>query len=400
MRTIPKRLPTAIALSTFLALPVLATPFADTLATIAKTPESERQAAMDKVAAEGTPVASGTEVTFLARKKDENEPRVVGDFNAWGRYPDEQGPLGGRMRNVEGSDWYFATMVFPANARLEYGFRYGTSATSPDPGNPHGNTTFGRPVSVLEMPDWRPAPWFNEAETATLHGKLVKMTMQDDKVEGGRTIHVFLPPDYPLHAPYPVVYFNDGGMYVDDVAMPVILDRLIGRHAVRPLIGVFVDPIDRRSEYVGAPEFLTWFTNELVPTIDQKYRTDPKPESRALIGSSRGALAALILSFHGEPTFGHVGLLEPAIAPSHILEEVEASPVRPIDFQVVAGIFDLRFIGDAYQIVDRLRWKGYAVRAGYESIGHTPHSWKHYIPRMIMGFFPGRAVLRRDAARN
>ena len=52
------------------------------------------------------------------------------------------------------------------------------------------------------------------------------------------------------------------------------------------------------------------------------------------------------------------------------------------------GAYNARFIGDHYRALDTFRAKGYTVRDRVAPIGHSPTSWQHYIPKMLIGFFP------------
>jgi enterochelin esterase family protein len=287
------------------------------------------------------------------------------------------------MRPIPGTDWHALAMEVSRDARIEYGFDHGDEAPSVDPHNVRRVRTFGVEHSVLEMEEYEPSPYVGAVVPEGERG-----TVRSISELGAREVHVYLPHRYPENAPYPVVYFNDGTDYVEDVETPEILDALIHRNAMRPVVAVFVAPLDRRAEYRGERSFLDFVASELVPEIDRRYRTVPRPEGRAIVGGSRGATGALHLSFDRAGVFGWCGMLAPAITPSGVLERVLAESTRGFEVYLLGGAYDVRFIGDYHNALDTLRVKGYRVRAREASIGHSPTSWKHYVPEMLSGFFP------------
>lgn len=332
-------------------------------------------------AIDGAPVIDSRGVTLYAAQQRDSRPRLVGDFNGWGRYPEAEGTLGGTMERVSGTRWYRATVELARDARVEYGFVYGDGEPMRDPQNPRTTVTFGMTRSVVEMPDYAPSP--HVGSVAEPRGALDAFSLGD-----GRRVQVYTPPGYPDAAPYPVAYFNDGDDYVREVGTPAIVESALTSGTVRPLIAVFVDPIDRSSEYRGAPAFLALMLGELVARIDRDYETIASPSGRAVVGGSRGALGALHVAWNGPTVFGHCGMLSPAITPNGLLGRIWDGETRPIHLFVQGGIYDVRFIGDYHNALDTLSAKGYRVVSRTASIGHSPTSWRHYIPEMLAHFFP------------
>lgn len=362
--------------------------FPDELEKLTVAPESDREELILSLISEGTPLINGTEVTFLAQSREGKAPILLGDFNWWGRYPEAEGVAGGKMSPIAGTDWHYATGEFSLDARLEYGFSDGEELYWPDPFNRKKIRTFDQDRSLLEMPDYvLPYKWLSSTDRS-YGGRLSTIVMQKETFEEGRKVHVFLPENYPDNAPYPVAYFNDGTWYADELNVPANIDSLQQDGKVRSIIGVFVDPVNRSLEYRGQREFLAFFANELVPFIDSHYKTEASPEGRAIIGGSRGGRAALHLAYKTDNVFKYCGMLEPAITPNDILSKIFNEPAKPIQFHIMGGTYDVRFIGDYYNIVDTLLNKRYSVKYNTAPIGHSPNSWKYYIPQMLVDFFP------------
>ena len=349
----------------------------------------DRVAAVDKLVRAGTPVVDGTNVLFLARQRDSQIPRLLGDFNWFGRYPDVEGLAGGEMTPLPGTQWFFFEAQFESNARIEYVFGTDRETTWLDPNNKKKNTTFGSENSVLEMPAYRPSPWL-PAPGYQLEGTLNEHQFESNGQS--REVTVYVPPGVKESQTLPSVYFHDGGLYVREVPTPQIIEALIAAGKLEPLIAVFVSPLNRSAEYRGDRAFLEFFNSQLVAAIQNRYPVVDSPHRRAIIGSSRGGMGALAVAWYkAQPVFGLCGMIQPAFTPTtQLLNDVFAADRRPLKFTVVAGRFDARFIGDYYRLLDTLLAKAYPVQHSLSPIGHSHNSWQHDIPNMLMTFFPLR----------
>jgi len=128
---------------------------------------------------------------------------------------------------------------------------------------------------------------------------------------------IYLPPCYEQAADsrYPVLYLLHGQTYQDDqwvnLGAAVAADNLIHRDEAQPFIIVFPD--DRYWNLPPGEGFADRLTREIIPFIDQNYRTLPQRESRALGGLSRGGGWAIRLALTRYDLFGIVGLHSPVI---------------------------------------------------------------------------------------
>jgi enterochelin esterase-like enzyme len=133
---------------------------------------------------------------------------------------------------------------------------------------------------------------------------------------------VYLPPGY-QSAPqkrYPVLYLlhGAGGNYTEwtDSFLPEQADRLMVAHEIPPMIVVMPD--DGGQTYwanwsEGGPRWADYLTEDIVSTIDQRYRTLANAQSRAIGGLSMGGLGALNLAFQHPDIFGVVGAHSPSV---------------------------------------------------------------------------------------
>ncbi len=90
------------------------------------------------------------------------------------------------------------------------------------------------------------------------------------------------------------------------------LDHLMEGGDARPAVVLLPDCFTRYggSQYVDSPaigRYSDYLTEELIAWVDQRYRTIPRREARAVIGKSSGGYGALRLAMRRPDIFGAVG---------------------------------------------------------------------------------------------
>jgi enterochelin esterase-like enzyme len=138
-----------------------------------------------------------------------------------------------------------------------------------------------------------------------------------------RTLSVYLPEGYNTsEASYPVLYLIHGfggnnttllggGTYghMSEVNVSVIVDRLIQKGKIKPLIVVCPD-VNRtwNTSPTGliAP-YDEYLLHDVVSFVDATFRTIPKRESRAIAGHSQGGYDALYIAFMHPEVFSIAG---------------------------------------------------------------------------------------------
>ena len=112
--------------------------------------------------------------------------------------------------------------------------------------------------------------------------------------EGERNLRVYLPPGYNELLSYPAVYCQDGEEFFNFGRIATIANQLILDEGVEPfiIVGVDVDKKLRTSEYSPDGDryagYVSFFGEELVPFIEEKYPVRPEPSERILAGDSLG----------------------------------------------------------------------------------------------------------------
>jgi enterochelin esterase-like enzyme len=132
---------------------------------------------------------------------------------------------------------------------------------------------------------------------------------------------IYLPPDYQTRPQrrYPVLYMlhGNGGNYTEwtDSYLPEQADRMMTAGEIPPFI--IVMPDDGEATYWAnwseGPRWGDYVVEDVVSTIDQRYRTLPNARSRAIGGLSMGGLGALNLALQHPDVFGVVGAHSPSV---------------------------------------------------------------------------------------
>jgi enterochelin esterase-like enzyme len=151
----------------------------------------------------------------------------------------------------------------------------------------------------------------SEPECLALGGQVVATHLPSKNMQGDLNFHVYLPPCYDQDTTkrYPVLYLIHGQSFNDDqwvrLGVPQTADKLISQ-GMLPFI--IVMPNDKYHYRQPATDpFDEAVVNELIPYIDDRYRTIPNRTSRAVGGLSRGGGWALHFVLTHPELFGAFG---------------------------------------------------------------------------------------------
>jgi enterochelin esterase-like enzyme len=181
---------------------------------------------------------------------------------------------------------------------------------------------------------------------------------------------LYLPPCYHenLTEGYPVTYLLHGLSYAQDqwvrLGVAEQMDALISEGRIAPFI--IVMPTEARFQPPLNSAFADALVQELIPFVDQQYRTLPERAYRAIGGLSRGAAWAVHLGFEHPHLFSRVG--------AHSLPLFEVDGGR-LDGWLAAtpdtGLPDF-FIDIGRSDPERWSAQNFADRLNAH---HIPHTW-------------------------
>lgn len=308
---------------------------------------------------------------------------IPGDMNGWN-------PSGSPMQRIEGTDFWYHSCQFESNARIDYKFLVDGSNWIPDPRNPlrvEGSYGWN---SELRMPRYR-SPREIEPHPAIPHGSIYEAGICSQFLANSRDIRIYTPPGYmATDQCYPVVVFHDGVEFLSMGCAGNILNYLIAQRRMRPVIGVFVPPVNRNAEYSGPQmgAFHAFIVEEVLPFVDARYRTLRTAAERATIGVSNGGNIALWLGHSYPEVFGNIAAMSSNVVTA-VFEAYEESPRLNLKFYLDIGTYDQEELKPRIrEFVELLRLKGYQYQFRKYHEGHSWGSWRAHVGRALTMFFP------------
>ncbi|MEQ9461421.1 MAG: alpha/beta hydrolase-fold protein [Phycisphaeraceae bacterium] len=259
------------------------------------------------------PYAQGDRAAFLYRGSA-SDVGWAGDFNGW------RPASGTRIPNT---DLWLYERTFAPDSRLDYKVVVNNGSWVLDPANPLQMYSGFGPNSELRMPAYT-YPAEANRDPAIPRGTITN----NARITSARlgylvNVRVYTPAGYNENqlANLPTVYVTDGHEYLDDRlgSMSIVLDNLIAQGIIQPVVAVFIDPRDtnsgsnrRADQYVNNPDFVGFLADELVPVIDDNFRTNPAAAARTIMGTSLGGLVSAYVGALRSDTFGNLGIQSPA----------------------------------------------------------------------------------------
>ena len=358
--------------------------FQDFVTRSAVVPDTQRQAVVDSFFAvsRSYPVADNDTTVFFVYQGGVSSATVPGDANNWD-------PSASPMTRVGGTNLWYSKRIFESDARLDYKFVVNGGTWILDPKNPSTATGGMGPNSELRMPKYVSAPEILYYPNIP-HGTLHDTTYTSAALGNSRTVRVYTPPAYKSsHDSLPVILFHDGLEYVTLAQANNIIDYLIWKGHIRPIIAVFVPPVNRTPEYVSTQiaAFSAFIATELMPSIDAHYRTRRDPASRAVLEASNGGNISLWLGFNYPGSFGMVGAQSSYIHPS-LFDGFQSSAKLKLKLYLDLGTYDIpQLIPMVRSFVPILQSKGYSVRYREYHEGHSWGNWRAHLAGALEFFF-------------
>jgi enterochelin esterase family protein len=224
------------------------------------------------------------------------------------------------LARLPGTDLWYWTERLPRDARYSYLFLVGTKEGKPfDRRNdPLGRMEYDE-QSIVELPGAPPQPW-SEPLDGVRHGKRAAHKIHSAVLNSDRDITVYTPPDYdPKSRDFGLLLVLDGESAGGDLKgfnpIPghIIVDNLIGRNKIAPVVAVFLDSGTTRDKDFGCSDAFTAFlAQELVPWVRERYPISKVPSRSVVTGVSRGGLAAAYCGLRHSQLFGNVLVLSGA----------------------------------------------------------------------------------------
>jgi enterochelin esterase family protein len=196
-----------------------------------------------------------------------------------------------------------------------------------DPRNPATSESVNNVWSLVYVPG---SP-VSDARADVPHGAVAEVTYYSSALGRFRRMHVYTPPGYENgSARYPVFYLLHGAGDSDDSWTTVgragfILDNLIADKKAKPMIVVMPAGHTRPFSFGGPPpssggaprppadEFERDFLNDVMPTVEKRYRVLADRKNRAIAGLSMGGGQTLNIAVPHQEKFAYVGVFSSGI---------------------------------------------------------------------------------------
>ena len=361
--------------------------FSDLLKKVDSSQLSEKESLVQEFVEQQNsfPIINEDQVIFLVKGDESEAAALLGDFNSFmnRRYVTDQQLAA--MTNIKGTSWHYTTKEFRSDAIVNYKYWINEEAVL-DPLNSKQRSNFGEAVSFFTMPDYDSKQEFKPKE-GVAKGEVRQEKFQSEALNHERIIHVYLPPGHSDLDNLPLVFFHDGSFHVNEMRVPDIIDQLIARNAMEPVVVVFDDPVIRGKEYQGDSDYRLYVSNELIPYIETKYNTSKK--ERAVFGFSRGGMSALYLA-HNTDIFSKVGAFSPAIHPLSVEDfsaELESFGNRPEEIFITASLYDHIWYPDAPKLRETFISNKVVVHYKEIPMGHNIPSWQTVVDDILDKFY-------------
>jgi enterochelin esterase family protein len=307
---------------------------------------------------------------------------------------------------MSGSDIWFLIQELPEGSRVEYRFdvlKRGRHESITDPLNPKQTPSPSGDVSVLHARGYDPPDWINP-DPESREGSLEDVPVPSEAFGEERRIQVYLPARFRETRRYPLLIVNDGEQFLRYASLKAVLDNLIHRLDVAPLVVALTDPVDRLTEYADNTEHARFIAEELLPAVEKRYPIDARPAARGLMGVSFGAVASLATAWRYPGVFDRLLIQSCSFHFEDTVEQTRRSAVDPVG-QFVSpfrdsprrpsariflscGVYETR-IFENRSLLPVLQATGADVRYVESKDGHNFGNWRNRLREGLSWLFPG-----------
>ena len=310
------------------------------------------------------------------------------------------------FERVPGTNLWYHTLEIPPQSRVEYKLEIiqdGNRSWIRDPLNPNlAHDPFGA-NSVAHGQGYQRPAW-TEHDPEARQGTIKEMVFTETALGGPRRVSVYLPARFRETRRYPLLIVHDGGDYVRYASLQTVLDNLIHRLEVAPLIVALTHPADRLGEYPNNAAHAAFIAEQLLPAMQDKFPIYETPASRCLMGASFGGVAALATAWRYPGTFGRLLLQSGSFAFTDIgeskrgpnfakvVEFINAfrdAPGKPSEkVYLSCGTYE-SLIYENRTMVPVLQASGMEVRYEEARDGHNWENWRDRLRSGLSWLFPG-----------
>lgn len=237
---------------------------------------------------------------------------------------------------------------------------------------------------------------------------IIKEEVPSNILEAPRSVKIYLPPGYSELLSYPVVYCQDGNEFFTMGRIATIANQLILEEGMEPVIivGVSNERSKRTSEYspIGSryASYKSFFIEELIPYIENRYPVRQETAARILAGDSLGGTISLHLALQAPHLFSNVLSLSGAFFQPTIDQLQAANDLSWLRLWMIVGLDELA-VETNIGTHDFVEWNRLAkavleqknTQLTYEEQpgDHLWGFWQRVLPDGLRHFFPTQTLL-------
>jgi enterochelin esterase family protein len=315
-------------------------------------------------------------------------------------------PTAQPLERLDGTDLWSLRVELPPQSRIEYKFDVDSDTVSGwilDPLNP---ATAGDPFGAnsvcsgygYERPAW------TQPDTDARAGAIEEIQLASAVFGDLRPVRLYVPARFRRTRQYPLLIVHDGDDFLRFADLKAVLDNLIHRLEIAPMIVALTQSPDRLKEYAADPRHATFITEELLPELESRLPLIATPATRALMGASFGGVASLYTAWRHEGVYGKLLLESGSFAYSDVgehrrgpvfdpvvefMNEFRKAPGAPAQqLYVSCGIYE-SLIYENRALLAVLQDKGLHVRYREVPDGHNWENWRDRLQDALSWLFPG-----------
>lgn len=255
-------------------------------------------------------------------------------------------------------------------------------------------------------------PRYDEVQDVA-HGEVHRLTYTSTPLGKPRNIYVYVPAQYEFqrNRTFPVLYLRHGGgdnesSWIKDGRAAIILDNLIAERKAVPMLVVMTNGLTDGSwaggsTVEGMNTLEEELMNDIIPTIELRYRVKKDKESRAIAGLSMGGGQAFVIGLRNLDTFSAIGQFSAGILSDGKFDYDKYIPNLPPDTKTVndklsllwigCGVKDPRYLGHVDFVADLTR-RGITHEFHQSAYGHEWEFWRRQLRDFLQHLFRNRPL--------
>ncbi len=310
------------------------------------------------------------------------------------------------LKRLGDTDLWYRTMELPERSRVEYKIERvvdGRREWLMDPLNPRVTHDPYGSNSVCHGAGYQTPEWTLPDEEAR-PGSVDELQLASPALGRDVPLRLYLPARFRRNRSYPLLVVHDGVDYLRYAALKIVLDNLIHRLEIAPVIAALTDSPKRLDEYAADPRHARFLADDLLPALEQRFPLVQRPAARGLMGASFGAVAALHAAWSRHGVYGRLLLQSGSFAFADIgehrrgplfdpvarfVKKFRENPGQPAErIYVSCGIYE-SLIYENRSLYPLLQSTGMEVRYVEARDGHNWENWRDTMRDGLSWLFPG-----------